>query len=355
MFNKVKRKSKTIVLIMSLFLTISLLTNCASSSKMSSNSTSGSAPNPMVSEKTATKATKNDIVNSGSGISITQEVASSDSKSTSTAVPQVQYSAADQRKIIESENIQMETMNFDKAVNTIMQRVKQLNGYVENSNITGVNVENNGVLENRNAQLTLRLPKDSFEQFRTDVGNLGTVINDSQTGEDVTSQYYDTEAHINSLKVEEERLLEILKKTGTLKDIIDLEKQLADTRYQIESLTTNLKKLDNLVSYSTMSIGIQEVKVSKTIKPQETSLWGKVKDGFVSSIKLLITICKELAIVIAVLLPFIVIIGVIILVYVLIRKRLKKSNKKKIIEEKEIKPLTSEEKINLDESGDKKE
>lgn len=347
MVNKVRGKFKKIdliVLFMSLSLIVSLLSGC-SSSKASSNSTS-SMPQAAsgTSQNKAMESTNGGIASTPDASASTADATGTESKSNTAIAPAAKSSAADQRKIVQSEIIQMETINFDKAVNTIKAKVKTLNGYVESSNVSGVSVEKNGVLENRNAKLILRLPKDSFEQFRSDVGNLGTVTNDTQAGEDVTSQYYDTEAHINSLKIEEERLLEILKKTGTLKDIIELEKQLADTRYQIESLTTNLKKLDNLVDYSTMTIGIQEVKVIKTIKAQQISLWGKVQEGFGGSVKLLVNICKGTVIVIAALLPFIVIIGLIVIIYLMIRRKFKKENK-----EVETKPLALKDKISLEE------
>ena len=65
-------------------------------------------------------------------------------------------------------------------------------------------------------------------------------------------QYYDTQAELNALRTQEERLLDLLEQAQSLDDILKLEEQLGTIRTKIEKLTTRLNQLNNLVNFATM-------------------------------------------------------------------------------------------------------
>lgn len=211
------------------------------------------------------------------------------------------------RKIIKSANMEIETLEFDTAVNKITTKVQGIGGYIESSNIQGRRVEYKGQVQNRYASIVIRIPKQNFDGFILDIGNLGNVISKNTTGQDVTGEYFDTEAHLKSLMIQEERLLEILKKTGQLKDIIELERELSNVRYQIENLTGTLKKWDNLIDYSTITLELREVQEVQLLKEKPKSLGDQVIYGFSESIEFLIKACKNLIVFIAYALPFLLI------------------------------------------------
>jgi hypothetical protein len=224
------------------------------------------------------------------------------------------------RKIIKSASMELEALEFDKTTNAIITKIQSMGGYVESSNIQGRRIADKGQIENRTASITFRVPKQSFDAFILEVGNLGNVISKNTSGQDVTGEYFDTEAHLKSLMIQEERLLEILKKTGQLKDIIELEKELANVRYQIENLTGTLKKWDNLIDYSTVRLDIREVQEVQLGKEKPKTLWDQISHGFSESIELLIKTCKQLLILLASILPFVI---VILAIYIIGRRFLK--------------------------------
>ena len=75
------------------------------------------------------------------------------------------------------------------------------------------------------------------------------------------------EARLKSLKLQEERLLTILSKAELLQDIIELERELSNVRYEIENYTGTLKKWDNLIEYSKVTIDVYEVHEIKEEEP----------------------------------------------------------------------------------------
>ncbi len=61
------------------------------------------------------------------------------------------------------------------------------------------------------------------------------MTSQSESAEDVTLQYTDTESRIASLKNEQERLNALLEKADTLENIFKLEERLTEVRYELEN------------------------------------------------------------------------------------------------------------------------
>jgi len=231
------------------------------------------------------------------------------------------------RKIISSAHLIMETNNFDEVTSAIINQTNSVGGYIESSDITGRRLNNQGTVQNRRAFFKLRIPEERLTGFILDFNNLGNVINSQTSGNDITSQYFDTEARLKSLQIHEERLLEILKKAAKIEDVITLEKELSNIRYEIESLTGTLKKWDNLVSFATLDVEVMEVQEILEAQQEPVLLQDKMSSGFSNSVKLLTELSKGFLIIIVSLIPFAVIFVPLGLVALYIyRSKLKKDN-----------------------------
>lgn len=213
-----------------------------------------------------------------------------------------------ERKIIKKAFVDLEAKEFEDTINSIIGKVISEDGYVQNSNISGTRLYDKNKYSTRHAELVLRIPKTNFDKFLNEMGNLGNITRKSINGEDVTNEYFDTEAHLKALTIQEERLLELLKKTGELKDIIEIEKELSDVRYKIENLTGTIKKFDNLIDYSTVNININEVYEFKEKAETPITVWQKTVSAFKSSIKIIINFLKSTLIFVGGIIPFILII-----------------------------------------------
>ncbi|MGI6265415.1 MAG: DUF4349 domain-containing protein, partial [Acutalibacteraceae bacterium] len=156
--------------------------------------------------------------------------------------------AASRRKIIVSAEYTLETDDLDKTVGKLEQAVAKVGGYYQSSDIEG------STASNGSGYFVVRIPTDRLNEFTDGIGEMAHVVSRSRSGEDVTDQYFDTETRLSSLRIQQERLLELLKKAESLEDILRLENELTDVRTQIESLTTQLKKYDNLIDFSTVTI-----------------------------------------------------------------------------------------------------
>ena len=209
--------------------------------------------------------------------------------------------------------------NFPKKVEA------PLGGYAESSNIQGQGISSGNTAMKRTANYVFRVPSDKYTDFFRKMKGYGVVTLEQSQGQDITDQYFDTDARLKSLKIQEERELVLLQKAIKLSDILELEKELNSVRYQIESYTGTLRKWDNLVSYSTVKVTIREVDESKIIVPtKEKGLWARMAYSFTYSMKQLGEITQNFIVLLVAMLPFLVVLSVIIIAGLFIRKNFKK-------------------------------
>ena len=179
--------------------------------------------------------------------------------SPSDTAPPKENNALANRKIVKTVSISAETKSFDAATELIRAKVGELGGYIEASNIRGTSMTSSSGIVRRTATFTLRIPADKLDEYIALVGSEVNVVSTRENIDDITDQYFDVDARLNSLKVEEERLLAMLAESKDLEYLIRLNDRLSEVRYEIENYTSTIRRYDNMVSYSTVNITLEEV------------------------------------------------------------------------------------------------
>lgn len=232
-------------------------------------------------------------------------------------------------KMIYSANLEIQTTEYDAAVAALEKAVQDFGGFVERSNTYGDirrNDDGTSQVVNRYADYTVRIPASRFSEFLTQADGLGNVLSCNRYAENVTSQYTDYEARLSSLRTQEERLLSMLEKSDDVDSLIALEERLADVRYETESIERNLRNLDRQIAYSTVSVGLQEVKYTPT-KPVQRTFGEKMHDalseGWSSFVRSLQYFLIDLTYSLPGLILFVLIVAAVIFVLLCIRRRVK--------------------------------
>ena len=164
-------------------------------------------------------------------------------------------------KLIYRANIDMESTEFDKALDGLNELVERMGGYYENSEL-------NNYSTYRRGYYVVRLPAENFEAFLSAVGELCQVNNLSRSAEDISEYYYDTESRLATQQTKLARLQDLLRQAEDMEDIITLESAISETELVIEQLTGTLRKYDSLVGYSTVNISLSEVyKLTEVTEP----------------------------------------------------------------------------------------
>lgn len=162
----------------------------------------------------------------------------------------------DGRKIIYNASLEMETEEFDATRDKLLEAASAASAWVQSSD-EGGSAENGS----RWVRYTFRVPSDSYADFLNDAAAAGNVTYKSETTEDVTADYVDLEARLESLRTQEARLLELAQQAGDLADLLAIEEQLAQVRYEIESYTGQQRVYDSLLAYSTVDVSLDEVRI----------------------------------------------------------------------------------------------
>ncbi|MCL2819931.1 MAG: DUF4349 domain-containing protein [Oscillospiraceae bacterium] len=234
-------------------------------------------------------------------------------------------------KIIYSVHANIETMEFDETVAKIHQLLGVYNAFIESSSVSGINYESRfyGWNEYRYAYFNLRVPVGQLNAMVENLDSLGNITHQSNDATNITTQFFDTQSRLNSLNIQEERLLDMLSKAEDVPDLIMIEERLSDVRYQIEMLTTTLTGWQRQVDYSTVTLSIIEV-IEFTEQPViNISYWQQISDGFMATIKAIGKFFMDLFRWFIVSAPVLLVIAVIILAAVLFVKYKVRSYKKK--------------------------
>jgi len=190
-------------------------------------------------------------------------------------------------KIIYSVFAELETMRFDDTIAGVHALMASHGAFIENSSISGVNYASKhyGWIDYRSAFFSIRVPVARLDSMAASLDSLGNVTHISHNATNITSQFFDTQSRLNSLTIQEERLLDMLSKADDVPDLILIEERLSDVRYQVESLTTTLNTWQNQVDFSTLTLNIREVEQFTERVEIHRSYWQQIGDGFVSTIR----------------------------------------------------------------------
>lgn len=199
----------------------------------------------------------------------------------------------------------------------IIQLTNQNKGYVINSSIYKQE-------EYFRARLTVKVPQEKLNDTVHLISDFGEVINNDTYTEDVTEEYYDSQARLKVLEAKETRLIALLDKAADIADIVAIENELAKVRSDIEVIQGRLQYLTNSTSFSTINIELKQAIPGHIQAPQGTT--GKAWKGLINSINNLIDFGSGLIVFIASALPWLVVLAI---VYYAVRAvRIKRKNKK---------------------------
>lgn len=163
------------------------------------------------------------------------------------------------RKLVKDSSLYLESKEFDTALSKVVSLVTELGGYVDSQSVDGISIRDSRDYYERTASVTARIPADKLDSFTSQLGTLCNIVSHSESVSDITDSYYDAQSRLDTLSVKEARLIELLAKAEKLEDIISLEDALGNCQYEMDSLTGQLRRMDNRVSYSTCNIQLSEV------------------------------------------------------------------------------------------------
>jgi hypothetical protein len=155
--------------------------------------------------------------------------------------------------IIRTGTSSIEVDSLEPAVARVRELARRVGGYVANTQMQA------GREQVRSAMLEIRLPSSRFDEVITGLHPIGRVESVNVTAEDVGEEYVDVAARVLNSHRLEQRLIEVLNtKTGKLRDVLEVERELARVREEIERMEGRMRYLRTRTSVSTFSITVHE-------------------------------------------------------------------------------------------------
>lgn len=186
-------------------------------------------------------------------------------------------------KLIYTANLTIESKDFDAARTALTDAVSAAGGYLESSN------ESSYTGSSRTLSLTIRVPQDNYASFLEAAAQAGNLVDKSEQVQDVTTQYMDIEARLDSLKEQRARLQELKASADNLSDLLQIESSLSDVQYQLESYQSQLDWYSRQVECCTVYLSLEEV---QTYTPVEEGFGSRIQNalregwsGFVETVQ----------------------------------------------------------------------
>jgi len=109
------------------------------------------------------------------------------------------------------------------------------------------------------ADLTLRVPSEELGGVLEELRGLGRVVNEQITSEEVTDQVVDLDARMRNARATEQRLIRVLnERTGKVADVLEVEREIARTRQEIERMDARKQNLLQRAQLATVQLALLE-------------------------------------------------------------------------------------------------
>jgi len=234
-----------------------------------------------------------------------------DSRDATTA--QVSLNQADQsqsmaeamnRKIIRNADLTLEVGAPAEVQRKITSIAESLGGFVVTSESKLRQVGDSR--QELEVNLVIRVPATQFGSALDQIRGTGSrVLQEKMTGQDVTEEFIDLEARIKTQKALELQFLEIMKQAHKVEDALEVQRQIAEVRTEIEKLEGRKRFLENRASLSTITVALQ----SPNAIVVNTSGFGRnVREAFADSVEVAIGIVLFLIRFVIVMIPILILV-----------------------------------------------
>jgi PKD repeat protein len=163
---------------------------------------------------------------------------------------------AGQRLIIRTANLDLVVVDVTAAMGQIEQLAGTYEGYIVSSNSWK---DNDRLMGN----IAIRVTAGNFDNAISALHALSVEVkSESTSGQDVTAEYVDLSAKLRNLEASESQLLELMKQAGKVEEILDVQRELVNTRGEIEQTKGRMQYLEQSSSMSLIQVTLEQSKLS---------------------------------------------------------------------------------------------
>ena len=159
-----------------------------------------------------------------------------------------------ERKQIQTAIIALETTVLAETEKRLLALVAANNGLVESSQVS-MNSDSR-----KEGRFVIRVPQETLVLTVDAIASLpdSKLRSRSVTTQDVTEEYIDVNARLDNLRLQEQRLRQLLAQAATVDEIIKIEAEISKVRTQLDSAAGRLKSLDGRITMAAITVTVNE-------------------------------------------------------------------------------------------------
>ena len=231
-----------------------------------------------------------------------------------------------ERKIIRNADLQLEANAPEEAQAKISRIAESKGGFVVE---TEAGASDARAATRDTVTMTVRVPSAKFDEALNEIRQTASrVIVETIKGEDVTEEFIDIEARLKTQKALEAQFLEIMKRSNSVADALNVQTEIARVRGEIEKIEGRKRFLESQASLSTVKIRLQ---TPAAFSANTAGFFGKLGQAFGSGFDAALSFILFFVTALTALLPFFLFI--VLPVYFVIRYFLRKNRKAKLADE----------------------
>ncbi len=224
-------------------------------------------------------------------------------------------------RIVRNAYIEIVTSDFDSDLLLTQTAVTDQSGQLSSSNTSQ---NRSGT---RNAYLTARIPAENLDRFLETLETAtGRITQKDVSAENITEQYKDLRGRLDNATVQRDRLRELLDQAENIGDLMQIERSLTEAQSTVESLTGQINHLDQSVSFSTVSISLNEETAAQSVRQTDGGFLNRLKNGMDLSLRAFGEFLQNLCLFLVMALPWAAVLTVLLFMIHLILKTRKEKN-----------------------------
>lgn len=154
------------------------------------------------------------------------------------------------RLVIKTGAINIVVKDIESSLRNIMKYAENKGGWVVSSSLTEIK-------EAPSAGVTVRIPAKIFDEAMVYFRGLAERVSyEGSQGQDVTEEYTDLQSQLRNLEATEIQLLKIMERSGTITEVLNVQRELTNVRGQIEQLKGRIQYLERSAEMSTITVNL---------------------------------------------------------------------------------------------------
>ncbi len=174
------------------------------------------------------------------------------------------------QKLVYTGSLSIETLDYAATMSNLRSRIKEYGGFIESEYEWDSNtrwyMDNASSTGTMHMDMTVRVPSQKYEDFINTIEGEERITSKNSQVENITKSYYETSALLESSRIQEERLLDMMENAYTIEDMIAIEARLTEVQKEINVYKSQLAVMDTNVSYSTVTLSVEEVRRYTEVK-----------------------------------------------------------------------------------------